>query len=144
MIIEIWAECSLFSCSLFLAKRLFSFEELDLPLQARFNSDWWIAFFLACCLRSLMFSSVELELLGLEDKKSSASWSEFFLRRFFLIKGRWFMAVLSRGNPVPCYPNMHFLAEIERSKSVAVDTFFCDQVKYLFLRFFKICLSKPE
>ena len=47
------------------------------------------------------------------------------------------MAVLSRGNPVPCYPNMHFLAEIERTKSVAVDTFFCDQVKYLFLRFFK-------
>ena len=84
-----------------------------------------------------MFSSVELEWLGLEDKKSSASWSEFFLRRFFLIKGRWFMAVLSRGNPVPCYPNMHFLAEIERTKSVAVDTFFCDQVKYLFLRFFE-------
>ena len=84
-----------------------------------------------------MFSSVELELLGLEDKKSSASWSEFFLRRFFLIKGRWFMAVLSRGNPVPCYPNMHFLAEIERSKSVAVDTFFAIKWNTYFSGFLK-------
>ena len=40
------------------------------------------------------------------------------------------MTFLGRGNPVPCYLNMHFLEEIERIVIVAVDTVLCDQVKY--------------
>ena len=120
----IWAECNLFSCSLFFAKWLFSFVELELPLEARFNSDWCIAFVFAFCLSSRMFNSVGLEWLGLEEKNNSAFWSEFFLLAFFLIKERWFITLLSRGNPVPCCPNMHFHKEIERKQSVAVDTVF--------------------
>ena len=123
LIIEvICAKWSLFSCSLFFAKWLFNWEELELPLAARFNSDWCIAFLLAFCLSNRIFNSVGLEWLGLEDKNNSALWSEFFLQRFFLIKGRWFITFFSRGNPVPCYPNMHFPKENERSQSVAVDT----------------------
>ena len=38
--------------------------------------------------------------------------------------------VLSRGNPVPCCPNMHFPEEIERIKSVAVDTVSCEWKNY--------------
>ena len=134
----ICAEWSLFSCSRFFAKWLFSWDELELPLEARFNSDWCIAFLLAFCLSNLIFNSVGLEWLGLEDKNNSALWSEFFLQILFLIKGRWFITFLSRGNPVPCCPNMHFPEEIERNKSVAVDTVFCDQAKYLIVWFLNI------
>ena len=112
------------ACSLFLAKWLLRVEALDKSLDARFNSDWWIAFLLAFSLENRLFNSAGLELHGLEDINNSAARSEFFLQRLFLIKGRWFIAFLSRGNPVPCYPNMHSLAEIERTKSVAVDTVF--------------------
>ena len=126
----ICAEYNLCSCSLFLAKWVFSFAELELLFEARFNSEGCIASLLVFCLRNLIFNSVELEWLGLEDKNNSALWSEFFLQRLFLIKGRWFIAFLCRGNPVPCYPNMHFQKEIERIKIVAVDTVFYYQVKY--------------
>ena len=128
----IWAECSLFSWSLFFAKWLFSWEEIDLALQARFNSDWCIAFLLAFCLSNRIFNSVGLEWLGLEDKNNSALWSEFFLQMLFLIKGRWFITFLSRGNPVPCCPNMHFPEEIERTNIVSVYTILRGQTKYLF------------
>ena len=84
----ICAECNLFSCSLFFAKWLFNFVELELHLEARFNSDWCIALSLVFCLRNRIFSSLGLEWLGLEDKNNSALWSEFFLQRVFLIKGR--------------------------------------------------------
>ena len=132
LIIEvIWAECSLFACSLLFARWLFNSEEMDRPLAARFNSDSCKAFLLAFCFSNRIFNSEGLEWLGLEDKKSSALCSEFFLQRLFLIKGRWFITSLSRGNPVPCYPNMHFPKEIERTKSVAVDTVSRDPVKYL-------------
>ena len=127
----ICAEWSRFSCSRFFAKWLFSWEELELALEARFNSDWCIAFLLDFCLSNRIFNSVGLEWHGLEDKNNSALWSEFFLQMLFLIKGRWFITFLSRGNPVPCYPNMHSPEGIERTKSVAVDTVLCDQVKYL-------------
>ena len=110
----IWAECNLFACSLLFAKWIFNSEELELPLEARFNSDWCNAFLLAFFLSKRIFNSDELEWLGLEDKKSSALWSEFFLQRLFLIKGRWFIMLLGRGNPVPCYLNMHFPEENER------------------------------
>ena len=134
LIIEmICAECNLSSRSFFLAKWLFKLEELVLHLEARFNSDWCIAFLFAFCSSSRIFNSVELEWLGLEDRNNSALWSEVFLQRLFLIKGRWFITFLGRGNPVPCYLNMHFPEEIERAKSVAVDTILCDQVKYLIL-----------
>ena len=137
LVIEvIWAECSLLACSLLLARWLFNSEEIDLPFEARFNSDVCIAFFLACCLSKRLFSSEGLEWLGLEDKNSSALWSEFFLQRLFFIKGRWFITFLSRGNPVPCYPNMHFPEEIERIKSVAVDTILRDRIKKLILIYF--------
>ena len=133
LIIEIiCAECNLSSRSFFLAKWLFKLEELVLHLEARFNSDGCI-FLFAFCLSSRIFNSVELEWLGLEDRNNSALWSEVFLRRLFLIKGRWFITFLGRGNPVPCYLNMHFPEEIERTKSVAVDTVLCDQVKYSIL-----------
>ncbi len=137
----ICAECNLFSCSLFLARWLFSFEELELPLAARFNSAWCIAFLFAFCFSNRIFNSVGLEWLGLEDKNNSALWSDFFLQRLFLIKGRWFITFLSRGNPVPCCPNMHFREEIERTKTVAVDTILYDQRKYSFFiyLFFFIC-----
>jgi len=127
----ICAECNLCSRSFFLAKWLFKLEELVLHLEARFNSDWCIAFLFAFCLSSRIFNSVELEWLGLEDRNNSALWREAFLQRLFLIKGRWFITFLGRGNPVPCYLNMHFPEEIERTKSVAVDTVSCHQVKYL-------------
>ena len=126
----IWAECSLFSCSFFWAKWLFSRKEIDLPLEARCNSDWCITFLLTFCLSNRIFNSIGLVWLGLEERNNSALWSEFFLQMLFLIKGRWFITFLSRGNPVPCCPNMHFLEEIERTKSVAVDTIYIDQVKY--------------
>ena len=125
LIIEvICAEWSFFSCALFLARWLFSRVEIELPLEARFNSDWCNAFLLACCLRKWMFNSVELDRLGLDDKNNSALCSEFFLQSVFLIKGRWFITSIRRGNPVPCCQNMHFLGGNERSKIVAVDTFF--------------------
>ena len=134
LIIEIiCAECNLSSRSFFLAKWLFKLEELVLHLEARFNSDWCIAFLFAFCLSNRIFNSVGLEWLGLEDKNNSALWSEFFLQMLFLIKGRWFITFLSRGNPVPCCPKMHFPEEIERTKSVAVDTVLGDQVKYSIL-----------
>ena len=136
----ICAEWSLLACSLFLAKWLLRMEALDKSLDARFNSDWCIAFLLAFSFENLLFKSAGLELHGLDDKKSSAALSEFFLQRLFLIKGRWFIAFLSRGNPVPCYPNMHFLKEIERVKTVAVDTVFCDQMKY----FINFCADKEH
>ena len=99
LVIEvIWAKCSLLACSLLLARWLFNSEEIDLPLEARFNSETCITFFLACCLSKRLFSSEGLEWLGLEDKNSSALWSEFFLQRLFLIKGRWFITLLSRGS----------------------------------------------
>ena len=88
LIEAICAECNLFSCSLFFARWLFNCVELELHLAARFNSDWCIASFLVFCLRNRIFNSVGLEWLGLEDKNNSALWSEFFLQRFFLIKGR--------------------------------------------------------
>ena len=92
LIIElIWAECNLFACSLLFAKWLFKSEEIELPLEARLNSDWCNAFLLAFFSSKRIFNSDELEWLGLEDKKSSALWSEFFLQRPFLIKGRWFI-----------------------------------------------------
>ena len=128
----ICAECNLFSCSLFFARWLFNFVELELHLEARFNSDWCIALSLVFCLRNRIFSSLGLEWLGLEDKNNSALCSEFFLQRVFLIKGRWFITFVSIGNPVPCCPNMHFHEEIERVKTVAVDTILCDQAKYPF------------
>ena len=109
LIIEaICAECNLFSCSLFLAKCLFRCMELELTFELRFNSDWCIAFLLAFCLSNRIFNSVELEWLGLEEKNNSALCSEFFLQIFFLIKTSWFITFLSKGNPVPCCPNMHF------------------------------------
>ena len=109
LFIEIsWAEWSLFSCSRFFAKWLFSFIELVVPLEARFNSDWCIAFLLYFCLRYRIFNSFGLEWVGLEDKNNSALRSEFFLEMLFLIKGRWFITFLRTGNPVPCCPNMHF------------------------------------
>ena len=126
-----WVQSSL--TLFFLAKWLFKLEELVLHLEARFNSDWCIAFLLAFCLSSRIFNSVGIEWLGLEDKNNSALWSEFFLQRLFLIKGRWFITFLGRGNPVPCYLNMHFPEEIERTKIVAVDTVICDQAKYSIL-----------
>ena len=62
LIIEvICAECNLSSRSFFLAKWLFKLEELVLHLEARFNSDWCIAFLFAFCLSSRIFNSVELE-----------------------------------------------------------------------------------
>ena len=89
LIIEmICAECNLSSRSFFLAKWLFKLEELVLHLEARFNSDKCIAFLFAFCLSSRIFNSVELEWLGLEDRNNSALWSEVFLQRLFLIKGR--------------------------------------------------------
>ena len=87
----IWAKWSLFACSLLFARWLFKSEEIDLPLEARFNSDSCKAFLLAFCLSNRIFNSDGLEWLGLEDRKSSASWSDFFLQRLFLIKGRWFI-----------------------------------------------------
>ena len=129
----ICAECNLFSCIFFLAKWLFRFVELVDPFEARFISEWCVAFLLALCLSNRIFNSVELEWLGLEEKNKSALWSKFFLQRLFLIKGRWFITFLSRGNPVPCCPNMHFQEEIERDKSVAVDTFFVIQENTYFL-----------
>ena len=109
LIIEvICAECSFFICSLLFARWIFNKEALELLLVARFNSDRCKAFLLAFCLSSRIFNSVGLELLGLDAKNNSALWIEFFLQRLFLIKGRWFITFLSRGNPVPCYPNMHF------------------------------------
>ena len=131
----ICAECNLFSCIFFLAKWLFRFVELVDPFEARFISEWCVAFLLALCLSNRIFNSVELEWLGLEEKNKSALWSKFFLQRLFLIKGRWFITFLSRGNPVPCCPNMHFQEEIERDKSVAVDTILFDQGKYLIFWF---------
>ena len=123
LVIEIiWAECSLFSWSLFWAKWLFSLEEIDLPLEARCNSDWCITFILTFCLSNRIFNSIGLVWLGLEERNNSALWSEFFLQMLFLIKRSWFITFLSRGNPVPCCPNMHFPREIERNRSVAVDT----------------------
>ena len=133
----ICAEWSLFSCSRFFAKWLFNWEELDLLLEARFNSDWCIAFLLDFCLSNRIFNSVGFEWLGLEDKNNSALWSEFFLQILFLIKGRWFITFLSRGNPVPCCPNMHFPKEIERNQIVAVDTVYCDHEKYSILWIFR-------
>ena len=133
----IWAECSLFSCSFLFARWIFNTEEIDLPLQAIFNSDLCKAFLLAFCLSSRVFNSAGLDWLGLEDKKSSALCREFFLHRLFLIKGRWFIAFLSTGDPVPCHPNMHSPEEIERSKTVAVDTVLCDQAKYSILIYLK-------
>ena len=123
----IWAESSLFSCSLFWAKWLFSWKEIDLPLEARFNSDWCISFLWAFCLSNRIFNSIGLVWLGLEERNNSALWSEFFLQMLFLIKRSWFITFLSRGNPVPCCPNMHFPREIERKKSVAVDTIFTNE-----------------
>jgi hypothetical protein len=77
LIIEvIWAECSLFACSLLFARWLFNSEEIDRPLAARFNSDSCNAFLLAFCLSSRIFNSDGLDWLGLEDKKISALWSE--------------------------------------------------------------------
>ena len=111
----ICAEWSFFSCSFLFAKWLFNIEDLELLFTAIFNSDWCNAFLLAFCLSKRIFNSVELEWLGLDAKNNSALWSEFFLQRLFLIKGRWFITFLSRGNPVPCYPNMHFPKENERS-----------------------------
>jgi hypothetical protein len=126
----IWAECSLFSCSFFWAKWLFSWKEIDLPLEARFNSDWCISFLWIFCLSNRIFNSIGLVLLGLEERNNSALWSEFFLQMLFLIKRSWFITFLSRGNPVPCCPNMHFPREIERKKSVADDTNFYQWRKY--------------
>ena len=114
MIEIICAECNLSSRSLFLAIWLFKLEELVLNLEARFNSDWCIAILFDFCLSSRIFNSVELEWLGLEDRNNSALWSKVFLQRLFLIKGRWFNMFLDRGNPVPCYLNMHSPEEIER------------------------------
>ena len=133
----------IFFHALFFARWLFKFVELELHLEARFNSDWCVALFLVFCLRNRIFNSLGLEWLGLEDKNNSALWSEFFLQRFFLIKGRWFITFISRGNPVPCYPNMHFHAEIERIKSVAVDTLLHDQAKYPFWFLLKISSTFP-
>ena len=128
LFIEIsWAKWSLFSCSRFFAKWMFSCDELEVPFEARFNSDWCIAFLLDFCLRYRIFNSFGLEWLGLEDKNNSALWSEFFLQMLFLIKGRWFITFLSRGNPVPCCPNMHSPKEIERNQIVAVDTVFANR-----------------
>ena len=132
---DIWAEWSLFACSLLFARWLFNSEEIELPLEARFNSDWCNAFLFAFFLSNRIFNSDGLVWLGLEDKNSSASCSEFFLQRPFLIKGRWFITFQSRGNPVPCYPNMHFHEEIERNQIVAVDTVFWNQAKYLIIGF---------
>ena len=112
----ICAKWSLFACSLFLAKWLLRMDALDKSLDARFNSDWCIAFLLAFSLEKRLFNSAGLELHGLDDIKSSAARSEFFLQRLFLIKGRWFMAFLSTGNPVPCYPNMHFHRKLNVQK----------------------------
>ena len=142
LIIElIWAECNLFACSLLFARWLFSSEEIDLPFEARFNSDSCNAFLFAFFLSNRMFNSDGLEWLGLEDKKSSALCSEFFLQRPFLIKVRLFITFFRRGNPVPCYPNMHFPREIERIQTVAVDTVFCDQMKYLIIFGSGFCLE---
>tara|TARA_Y100001968_G_scaffold160729_1_gene146998 strand:- start:492 stop:686 length:195 start_codon:yes stop_codon:yes gene_type:complete len=63
-------------------------EAHDKSLEARFNSAWCIAFFLAFSLENLLFNSAGLELQGLDDKKSSAARREFFLQRLFLIRGR--------------------------------------------------------
>ena len=63
-------------------------EEIDKSLEARFNSDWCIAFLLAFSLENLLLRSAGLELHGLDDKNSSAARSEFFLQRLFRINGR--------------------------------------------------------
>jgi len=76
------------ACSLFLAKWLLRMEALEKSLEARFNSDWCIAFLLAFALENLLFNSAGLELHGLDERKSSAARSEFFLQRLFLIRGR--------------------------------------------------------
>ena len=109
LIIEvICAKCSFLICSFLFAKWLFNSEALELLLAARFNSDWCNAFLLALCLSNRIFNSAGLEWLGLDAKNKSALCNDFFLQRLFLIKGRWFITFLSRGNPVPCYPHMHF------------------------------------
>ena len=132
LIIEVMcAEWSFFICSFLFAKWLFNREELELLLAARFNSDWCNAFLLAFCLSKRIFNSAGLDWLGLDARNNSALWSEFFLQRLFLIKGRWFITFLSRGNPVPCYPNMHSPEGNERSWIVAVDTVFANRSNYL-------------
>ena len=123
---QICAECSFFSCSFLFAKWLFNSEEIELLLDAIFNSDWCNAFLFSFCLSKRIFNSAGLEWLGLDAKNNSALWSECFLQRLFLIKGRWFITFHSRGNPVPCCPNMHFPKENERSNIVAVDTVCCE------------------
>ena len=47
-----------------------------------------MAFFLAFSLENLLFNSAGLELQGLDEIKSSAARSEFFLQRLFLMRGR--------------------------------------------------------
>ena len=64
----ICAKWSLLACSLLLARWLLRIEPLDKSLDARFNSDWCIAFLLAFALENLLFNSAGLELHGLEDK----------------------------------------------------------------------------
>ena len=97
----ICAECNLFSCSLFLARWLFRFEELVLLLEVRLKSAWCIAFLLAFCLSNRIFNSVALEWLGLEEKNNSALCIEFFLQRLFRIKGRWFITFSAEATPFP-------------------------------------------
>ena len=136
LIIEvICAKCSFLFRSFRLAKWLFNRDALELLLAARFNSDWCNAFLLAFCLSKWIFNSAGLEWLGLDAKNSSALWSEFFLQRLFLIKGRWFITFLSRGNPVPCYPNMHFHKGNWTFLNCSGWYRFCDPMKYLGLFF---------
>ena len=126
----IWAECSLFSCSFLFARWIFNTEEIDLPLQARFNSDLCKAFLLAFCLSSRVFNSTGLDWLGLEDKKSSALWSEFFLQRLFLIKGRWFITFLVEVTPFPVTQTCISLGKTNVLKVERLIPFFANRNNY--------------
>jgi len=83
---------------------------------------------LAVCLSNWIFNSDGLEKLGLE-KKIIQGFGVSFFAEFFLIKGSRLITFFSRGDPVPCCPNMRFHEEIERIESVAVNTIYYDQAK---------------
>ena len=72
---------------------------------------------------------IQLDLSDLAEKIRTIQRCEvnFFCRDFFWLAEGDLSRVFSRGNPVPCYPNMHFPQEIERIKIVAVDTVFANE-----------------
>jgi len=86
LIIEIiCAECNLSSRSFFLAKWLFKLEELVLHLEARFNSDWCIAFLFDFWLTKYL---IRLNLNDLVWRKETAQRCgvRFSCKGFFWLK----------------------------------------------------------